>query len=312
MRIPRLPVAITTESVLIDVARSEDRLDAEARLRNCLLGQGVLYLDVTMQQGDLLGQRNQARFEADNRSGGRLASPRAGKIDDEVAAELIRAMAPRGADSLPLCLREAATRDYSALSNQPMPDIDRLFEQVSAASAHLDAATLGRISAAYCWRFLLAPPAEGQDAYTNSFADMDAFLSVCQEAGVSARVGRSLWRDALRGSLLPFMPVYSKAGDLGDRPEHPLVRRGDAPLLEMHFFFRNSCCALAVIDRFGDPEAIFGQELEPTLYRERFMVLFGCTGSLALEILRRLKLDGAPGAFFRGRTRPLKNRRWKK
>ena len=294
---PRLPVAITTESVLIDVARSEDRLDAEARLRNCLLGQGVLYLDVTMQQGDLLGQRNQARFEADNRSGGRLASPRAGKIDDEVAAELIRAMAPRGADSLPLCLREAATRDYSALSNQPMPDIDRLFEQVSAASAHLDAATLGRISAAYCWRFLLAPPAEGQDAYTNSFADMDAFLSVCQEAGVSARVGRSLWRDALRGSLLPFMPVYSKAGDLGDRPEHPLVRRGDAPLLEMHFFFRNSCCALAVIDRFGDPEAIFGQELEPTLYRERFMVLFGCTGSLALEILRRLKERGAPGAF---------------
>merc|ERR1712097_74389 len=93
------------------------------------------------------------------------------------------------------------------------------------------------------------------------------------------------------------MPVYSKAGDLGDRPEHPLVRRGDAPLLEMHFFFRNSCCALAVIDRFGDPEAIFGQELEPTLYRERFMVLFGCTGSLALEILRRLKLHGAPGAF---------------
>ena len=92
---PRLPVAITTESVLIDVARSEDRLDAEARLRNCLLGQGVLYLDVTMQQGDLLGQRNQARFEADNRSGGRLASPRAGKIDDEVADEVPR-MVNRG------------------------------------------------------------------------------------------------------------------------------------------------------------------------------------------------------------------------
>ena len=106
---PRLPVAITTESVLIDVARSEDRLDAEARLRNCLLGQGVLYLDVTMQQADLLGQRNQARFEADNRSGGRLASPRAGEIDDEVAAELMRAMAPMGIDTLPLCLREAAT-----------------------------------------------------------------------------------------------------------------------------------------------------------------------------------------------------------
>ena len=48
---------------------------------------------------------------------------------------------------------------------------------------------------------------------------------MCQEAGVSARVARSLWRDALRGSLLPFMPVYSKAGDLNDMPEHCLVRR---------------------------------------------------------------------------------------
>ena len=55
-----------------------------------------------------------------------------------------------------------------------------------------------------------------------------------------------------------------------------------------------------MIDRFGDPEAIFGQELEPTLYRERYAVLFGCSGSLALEILRRLKVARGAGRLRRG------------
>ena len=155
---PRLPVAITTEDALVDIALSEENLDAHARLHRGLLCQGVVRLDLTAQKGDLLGLRNQARYEGDSRCGGNWQSPRAGVIDDEVAAELMQAMAPTGGpDSLPRCLREAATRDYARLANQPMPDIDRLFDQVAAASAHLDAATLGRISAAFCWRFILAP-----------------------------------------------------------------------------------------------------------------------------------------------------------
>ena len=43
---------------------------------------------MTMQQGDLLGLRNQARYDGDNRSGGNWQSPPAGVIDAEVAAEL--------------------------------------------------------------------------------------------------------------------------------------------------------------------------------------------------------------------------------
>ena len=294
---PRLPVAITTEDPLVDIALSEENLDAHARLHRGLLCQGVVRLDLTAQKGDLLGLRNQARYEGDSRCGGNWQSPRAGVIDDEVAAELMRAMAPTGGpDSLPRCLREAATRDYARLANQPMPDIDRLFDQVAAASAHLDAATLGRISAASCWRFILAPPTLA----TSGYADENAFYSVCQEAGVSSRVARSLWRDALRGALLPFMPTYVKSDDLNDIPEHCLVRTCDTALLEMHFYFRNRCCAHAVIERFGgDVEAIFGRENEEVLYRERYSMLFGCSGSIALEVLRRLKLRGA-GRLRRG------------
>ena len=295
---PRLPRAITTENV--DTARSEETLDAHARLSQILLGQGTVVLGMTMQEGDILGQRNQGRFEGNQRTGSHWDSPPTGGIDDAVALELMQAMAPIGGpESLPKCLREAATRDYSKLSNQPAPDIGRLFDQVAAASAHLDAATLGRISTAFCWRkYLEREDATSEDAYASSFADFDGFLGLCQETGVSARVARSLWRDALRGSLLPFMPVYVKEGDLHDRPEPGLVRHGNTPLLETHFYFRTKCCARAMVDHFGgDPVAIFGRENEATLYRERNGLLFGCSGSLALECLVQLKSRGAPGAF---------------
>ena len=55
---PRLPVTITTEDPLVSIALSEENLDAHARLRKGLLCQGVVSLDMTMQQGDLLGLRN--------------------------------------------------------------------------------------------------------------------------------------------------------------------------------------------------------------------------------------------------------------
>ena len=67
---PRLPVAITTEDPLVDIALSEENLDAHARLHRGLLCQGVVRLDLTAQKGDLLGLRNQARYEGDSRCGG--------------------------------------------------------------------------------------------------------------------------------------------------------------------------------------------------------------------------------------------------
>ena len=68
---------------LVDMAASEENLDAHARLHRGLLCQGVVRLDMTAQQGDLLDLRNQARYDGDSRSGGNWKSPLAGTVDDE-------------------------------------------------------------------------------------------------------------------------------------------------------------------------------------------------------------------------------------
>ena len=288
---PRLPVTITSERpARPDIALSEENLDAHAQLRG--RSARASSPSVTMQQGDLLGLRNQARYEATAAAaatGSRrppvsstTRSPRAG------CGRWRRRAGPTRCRCA--CARR---RDYSRLANQPMPDIDRLFDQVAAASAHLDAATLGRISAAFCWRFHAgAARPRGISAGTRILQEQLSPTKTrsCRSAKrpASRRALRSLWRDALRGSLLPFFPIHVKSGDLDDRPDYGLVRKCDTPLLEMHFYFRNRCCAHAVIERFGATPRPSSAARTRKFYIG-FTVLFGCGGSIALECLRRLK-----------------------
>ena len=124
-----------------------------------------------------------------------------------------------------------------------MPDIDRLFDQVAGASAHLDAATLGRISTAFCWRFILAPPdlaANGEDVWQANAPDDHNGVMVLgtplgRPAYVRAHAGERV-REVLRGGgrvlpgLLCLLAVGTMRSDITLRPR-VLVSESRVPAL---------------------------------------------------------------------------------
>ena len=178
------------KSVLIDVARSEEnwtrRRGSDQPARP---GRGV---PSTSRCSKATCSASGTRPGLRRTTGGGAWHRRAPARATKVAAELMRRWRPRGADSLPLCLREAATRRLGARESADAGHRP-LFEQVSAASAHLDAATLGRISAAFAGALYWRRP---EGLATRTAADMDAFLSVCQEAALLARVAARMARRA--------------------------------------------------------------------------------------------------------------------
>ena len=117
----------------------------------------------------------------------------------------MQAMAPTGGpDSLPRCLREAATRDYARLANQPMPDIDRLFDQVAAASAHLD-----ELNRAHATISCNIPPDDAtRVSHINTLL---ALYARAIELARAERLAASRARTACAHAAATIMPVHTVA-----------------------------------------------------------------------------------------------------
>jgi hypothetical protein len=181
---PRMRPALATGD-LIDAARSDESLDAIENLRTGLLGAGLVVVNVTAQKSDAMGMRNAVRLANSNYID---YSPPEGDIDDTVAAELIAAMAPiGGAVAVPQRLKVAATRDYGRNSPQAPLDVAKIFARSAAASAHLDEATLERVSTCFCWRKLLVQ--EGPNGMQIMLDD------VSNDHDMTHRIARRLLRE---------------------------------------------------------------------------------------------------------------------
>ena len=283
---PRRPPAITAAADDVDLPRSEAHRDALERVRKGLMNMGMIILDASAQRDDregLAGMRRLKHASKKSAAGDHT-------VDAAFAAKMVEAMG--GAARLPSRLLKAATREYGGWSQNskmgfvgPRP-LEALFARTASSSAHADASTLERVSSAYCWRVFLEPEAVScYDVHLGR--DEATFFEVCREAGVPPRTAAGLWREALGGLLLPFVPT-SVPGDRDDFKGGCLVRRGDKAHVVLHHTFIQTCCARAIVARCrGDPLRCFAPDREAQLTRH-LPTPGGIPGSLALEVLQHL------------------------